>query len=301
MTERWARFLNEPLLHFAVLGAILFGAYALLREPVSTPVAAPAGADHRVVVTAERVRQLASGWQEMWGHPPSQSELDQLIEDEVRDEVLYREGMAQGMTENDDVIRQHLRDKMLAIAENGADLSEPSEADLRAFYDAHSEDYRVEPLMSFAQIYLDGGREPDVVQQEANELLGRLRAGEVERPWELGDRTELPHELGEYPESDVRLTFGPAFVDNLRSLPRGTWEGPVLSKLGLHLVRIDEWTDARTQPFDEVREDLKGRWIDERVADARERFYAPIRARYTVVVQRPGADVAKSEPTDHGS
>ena len=86
-------------------------------------------------MSAERVRVLAGGWEEMWGHAPSDAELDQLISDEVRDEVLYREGMAQGMTENDEVIRQHLRDKMLAIAENSADLSEPGEADLRTYYD----------------------------------------------------------------------------------------------------------------------------------------------------------------------
>ena len=141
--------------------------------------------------------------------------------------------------------------------------------------------------MSLAQIYLDAGKDPKAIQQQADELLGRLRTGDVERPWELGDRSELPHEMGEYPESDIRLTFGDEFVDALRGLERGAWAGPIRSKLGLHLVRINEWTEAWLQPFDDVREELKARWIDQRLAEARERFYAPIRGRYSIVVERP--------------
>jgi hypothetical protein len=208
--------------------------------------------------------------------------------------------MAQGLTQNDEIIRQHLRDKMLAIAENGAELSEPSEDDLRGFYQAHIADFRIEPLISLAQIYLDPQRDPGQTEQRARALLDRLNSGQVERPWELGDQTELPHEMAEYPESDVTLTFGPEFVTSLKGVTQGTWQGPLRSKLGLHLVRLEEWTEARTQPFDEVQEEVKGRWIDQRVADAREKFYAPLRSRYTVVVEQAPAGAATSEPAAVG-
>jgi hypothetical protein len=300
MKGRLNRILAEPLLHFTIIGAVLFGAYTLVREPAPGSTSSASAPDHRVLITAERIEQLANGWEEMWGRPPTDQELGQLVDDEVRDEILYREGMAQGLTQNDEVIRQHLRDKMLAIAEAGAELSEPTEGELQDFYNAHLDDFRIEPLLSFAQIFLESKGQPQQVEARAAELIQRLNSGEVQRPWELSDETELPHELGEYPESDIRLTFGPEFVQELRRLERGKWQGPVRSKLGLHLVRAEEWAPARVQSFDEVREEVKGRWIDQRIADARNNFYAPIRDRYTIVIDRPADNIARTEPTGAG-
>ena len=109
--------LREPLLHFLVIGAALFGLYGLVGKKEAEPA--------KIVVSAERVANLADRFARTWRRPPTQEELDGLVEDDIRDEVLYREGRAAGLDRDDAVIRRRVRQKMEFLAEDMA-ASAPS-------------------------------------------------------------------------------------------------------------------------------------------------------------------------------
>jgi hypothetical protein len=83
------RLLKEPLLHFLVLGALLFVAYGLLNRRDE----ARAG---QIVVTQGQLENLQISFSRVWQRPPTQQELQGLVEAWVREEVLYREGLAMG-------------------------------------------------------------------------------------------------------------------------------------------------------------------------------------------------------------
>ena len=104
--------LREPLLHFLVIGAALFGLYGLVGKKEAEPA--------KIVVSAERVANLADRFARTWRRPPTQEELDGLVEDDIRDEVFYREGRAAGLDRDDVVIRRRVRQKMEFLAEDMA-------------------------------------------------------------------------------------------------------------------------------------------------------------------------------------
>ena len=119
------RLLREPLLHFLVLGAILFTLYALVdKRGVEAP--------EKIVVSTSRIANLADGFSRTWRRPPSKEELQNLIENYIRDEVFYRAGRAAGLDRDDVVIRRRVRQKMEFLAEE-ISVPEPSESELGAF------------------------------------------------------------------------------------------------------------------------------------------------------------------------
>src|SRR3954467_12675298 len=116
--------LREPLLHFLVIGAALFGLYGLVGKKEAAPA--------KIVVSAEGVANLAARFARTWRRPPTQDELDGLVEDDIRDEVFYREGRAAGLDRDDVVIRRRVRQKMEFLTEDMA-ASAPSEEQLAAY------------------------------------------------------------------------------------------------------------------------------------------------------------------------
>ena len=137
--------LREPLLHFLVLGAALFGLFGLVGKK-------DAEAPTKVVISASRVATLADRFARTWRRPPSEEELQDLVEDYIRDEVFYREGRAAGLDRDDFVIRRRVRQKMEFLAEDMA-AAEPSDEQLAAYLAANPERFRTEDRLTFHQIF----------------------------------------------------------------------------------------------------------------------------------------------------
>ena len=102
--------LREPLLHFLVLGAALFGLFSMVEKK-------GAEAPTKIVISASHVANLADRFARTWRRPPTQQELQGLVEDYIRDEIFYREGRAAGLDRDDTVIRRRVRQKMELLAE----------------------------------------------------------------------------------------------------------------------------------------------------------------------------------------
>jgi hypothetical protein len=124
------RLLREPLLHFLLLGALLFAFDAALRE-------APPPVDVIRITNAE-IDRLRTQWTNQYRRPPAPAELHGLVHAGVREEVLYREALAMGLDEDDSVVRRRLAQKLEFLIEDLAAAREPSEAELSALRAAPS-------------------------------------------------------------------------------------------------------------------------------------------------------------------
>ena len=138
--------LREPLLHFLVLGAVLFGLFSVVDKK-------EANAPTKIVVSAARVANLADGFTRTWRRPPTERELQDLIENYIRDEVFYFEGKAAGLDNDDAVIRRRVRQKMEFIAEDMVG-AEPTEEQLAGYLASHPERFRVEDRLTFRHVFL---------------------------------------------------------------------------------------------------------------------------------------------------
>jgi hypothetical protein len=273
------------LLHFVLLGAALFWLADALGDPAG-------GRTSRIVLTAGDVEQLAAGFERTWQRPPSEEELAGLLEDRVREEVFYREALALGLDRDDTIVRRRMRQKMEFLSEDLAAL-EPGDAELQGWLDAHRDAFRLEPRVSFRQVYLSRDRRGDRLRADADRLLGELRAADG-RPdaADLGDPLPLPSDGHDLSASEVSRLFGNAFSERLLALAPGRWQGPVESAYGLHLVYVRERREGRDPSLAEVREAVAREWLADRRRQAREDFYRSLRGRYEVEVAMPGAVAA---------
>jgi len=118
--------LREPLVHFLVLGAGLFLVYSLLNRS--------GGDDSRtIVVTRQQVESLVAGFFQTFQRPPTEAERDALIQDQVREEVYFREGTALGLDRDDPVIRARLRQKMEFLTQDVAAPADPTDDELKTY------------------------------------------------------------------------------------------------------------------------------------------------------------------------
>ena len=107
---RLARVLREPILHFLLLGALLHLAGRWWFKPVVVR-------ETRIEVPAAEARRLREVWAVQWHRPPSPEELQSLVDDYVREEVLVREAIAMGLDRDDDIVRRRLVQKMEFLAQ----------------------------------------------------------------------------------------------------------------------------------------------------------------------------------------
>ncbi|MBT8076685.1 MAG: peptidyl-prolyl cis-trans isomerase, partial [Gammaproteobacteria bacterium] len=91
------RWLKEPLLHFLLIGAGLFMLYGWASDE-------DAGRPDQIIFAETEVDRLINLWERKWQRLPSQTELQGLIEQQIREEVFYREALAMGLDKNDTVV-----------------------------------------------------------------------------------------------------------------------------------------------------------------------------------------------------
>jgi hypothetical protein len=277
------RLLKEPILHFLLLGTALFGVFALLGDRGSERTG-------HIVVTPGHIEHLTVSFTRTWQRPPTAQELAGLIEDYIREEVLYREALAMGLDRDDTIVRRRLRQKLEFLTEETAETASPSDAEIQAFLQHHPDAFRVEPRLAFRHVYLSRSRRGNATDTEARQLLMQLTTGDAATDTAaLGDPFLLPPEFALSSRSEIARLFGDAFTQQLQHLEPGRWGGPIESGYGLHLVYVRERVDGRVPALAEVRQAVQREWFAARRKEVNEQFYQHLRARYTVVVEQPQA------------
>jgi len=277
------RILKEPLLHFLLLGAAIFLAYGVASKRTI-------GEPGKIVITQGQVASMVEGFTRTWQRPPTSEELQGLVRDRVRDEVYCREAMALGLDKDDTVIRRRLRQKMEFVSDDIAAQTEPTDADLTAYLQAHPDAFRVEPRFAFRQVYLNPEKHGENLARDAAHLLAQLnQAGGKADGSALGDSLLLDYTFAAVPGSEVAKQFGETFAAQLAELAPGRWQGPVESGYGVHLVFVSERTDGRLPALAEVCDAVRREWANARRLEANEKLYDAMLKRYEVTIERPQA------------
>ena len=277
----WRRLLREPLVHFLLAGAVLLGLSALFGQSFGV-----GGNSNRIEVTAERIQQLRETWTRQRGAPPTQRELDSLIEDFIREEVLYREAVASGLDQGDTIVRRRLAQKVEFLAQSVASTVEPSDAELQAFFEENRERYVIAEQVSFSHVYFSGSNRGAEAEDAARGALTRLTSSEspTAEAAQLGDRFMLQNEYPPQTRGQIRDLFGPRFASRLFELPVDEWTGPVPSSYGVHVVHVRQRVPSRLPELGEVRSQVARDLNEERLRSAADTYYEGLRRRFEIVV-----------------
>jgi hypothetical protein len=285
------RLLREPLLHFLLIGAVLFVLYGVLNRGRSD-------APRDIVISEARVEAIAESFATVWMRPPTAAELKGLIHDYVAEEVYYREAIAMGLDQDDTVIRRRLRQKMEFISDGIADLAEPTDAQLQAYLEQNPGKFAQPAELTFRQVYLSAERRGDRVRSDAEKLLAELQAGAD--PAEAGDPTLLPATMEAASPQSIANAFGQEFARQVDEAPVGQWAGPIESGFGLHLVRVDERVAGKAPTLAEIRRIVLREWQSQARREQGASFLATLRAKYDVRVEGPAAELFAS-PAEGGA
>jgi len=274
-------FLKAPLLHFLIIGALLF---VVLESCDDENVPPPAA----ITITADRINVLAENFRRAWKRSPTRTELDSLIEDRIREEMAVLEAEAMGFDQDDSYISSRLRMKLELLTGDLAAAAPPTDAVLQEYLSANREKYRVDAKISFKQVFLDADRDHDTLAGDAATLLEQLNAaGADASPGVYGDTTPLPPYYTLKPVSVIARDFGTGFAETIAELEPGTWQGPVESAYGMHLVMVDQIVAGYDPPLSGIRAAVEDGWREEHRREAIDDMYDRLKKKYTVIVEPP--------------
>ena len=290
------KLLREPLLHFLFIGAAIYLAFGLFAEPVTEET------DKTIVVSAGEIQWMQSSWQKRWNRPPTDKEMDGLVQQYIKETVQYREALTMGLNQHDQVIRRRLAQKLEFLAKDLVALTPPTEEELQAYFDEHQERYQQPVLYTFTQVFVDPDKRGDATLADAEKIKAKLIAqgDAIEDAVALGDDFMLQNYYPEKDSVEIQKNFGSGFTASLVDLSPGQWHGPVLSGYGTHLVYVSNVSEPPAPVFAELRERVTQEWKTERGEEINKKFYASLRDRYTIVIEAPEEDdkvAAMQEPT----
>ncbi|MBX7539688.1 peptidyl-prolyl cis-trans isomerase [Qipengyuania sphaerica] len=256
--------LRDPLAHFLIAGAAIWGVLALAGDPVD-----PAG--RSIELSREKQAGLALRFERMMGRAPTDAELDAQIANWVREEILYREALRLGLDDGDPLVRRRLAAKMDELAAAQAEMVRPDEETLRDWYRDNGGQFETGGVLNFEQAWYPS--------EEA-----ALAAKSEERP--RGEPISLPRTVVRNSPDEIAKLFGSDFAQEVTALRSGPgWQGPVRSGYGWHLVHLYQREEGRIPPFEEVREAVERDWRSRTIQARREKAYQLLRDAYEIDIE----------------
>lgn len=289
--------LHEPLLHFLLIGVVLFGAYTWRNHDALAPADS-----QRIVLTEDDIQQLLVSWRAQGRPEPSVAQLQSLIDVRVREEVLYREALAMGLDAGDTIVRRRMAQKMDFLAEDLSALREPSRDELHAWFMTNSQQFASSPRASFCHRYFSFDQHGDKTRAIAADALAKIvahpaDATEVEG---LGDPFMFQDTYTERTPDQVGNEFGGKFARSLFELRPNAWSGPIESGFGWHLVFVDALDPGRVPEFEEVEAQVKAAWLAQKRAEFKLQAYTAMRSKYQVVLPTTSTNTTDRFVTNQG-
>jgi hypothetical protein len=275
------RWLREPLLHFLLIGLLLFAAYACIKRG-RTAGESPT----QIVLSLDELATMETYFESQWHRRPTPQEFQAMVEDKIKEEVLYREGLVMGLDKGDTIVKRRMAQKVQFLAEDIATAHEPSTAELKAWFEKNADKFALPSRYSFRHIYFSPDKRGTNAHDDAAKTLARIAGQSEDSPQiaSVADRFMFQDYYGDRTPSAIAKEFGPQFAVALEKLNSGSWQGPIESGYGWHLVFVDTVIPSRIAAFEEIESEVKTAWLGEQKAQARERAYKSLRAKYTVLL-----------------
>ncbi len=267
---------KEPLLHFLIIGALIFVLFSVVNKEEAIV------SGNKIVVSAADIERLSDNWSKKWNRQPTETELKGLVNSYIKEEVYYREALALGLDQNDTILRRRLMQKMEFLSNDLAELNQPDETALNKYFRENQEKYKLPARVSFTHIYFSFDKRGAKVVEDAKSVLSGLSA--LRAP-ELGDSFMMQYDFVQETPFEVERLFGKVFANQLFTLETNTWQGPVESGYGIHLVRISEKIDARMPELASAIEKVRTDWMFERRQKMNKEIYEKFKERYEIVVE----------------
>jgi hypothetical protein len=262
-SARWPNWLREPLLHFVLLGALLFAVDHFIVGRSNDP---------RVIVVAADVDDQAKQlFKKSRGREPNNEELYALRRVWLDNEVLYREGLALQVDQGDPAIRERVIFKALSIVDANVKLPPYDDKLLRDWFEGNRARYDEPGRYDFQEAVLYG----DTSEAAVREFADALNKGTP------GDAKAGLRVFKGRPHANLVQSYGPEFAKGLEESPAGQWR---VHKTGdsWRVMRVDAIAAPRPAVYEALRGVVLQDWTDTTMAEQRTAAVRALAKKYTV-------------------
>jgi len=275
------KFFREPLVHFLIIGAALFVVYGLWGQQDAEDQG------RTIDISAGEINWLNDVWEKRWYRPPTEEERAGVINQYLREMVLYREALAMGLDKGDSVIRRMLGQKLEFLSQDLITPQPPTEDELKIYFKKHIDRYQKPDLVTMDQVFIDPDLRGDKTLADAEAIKKQLQAlKEFPRDTKsYGDSFMLQNYYPERTEAELSKLFGRGFARSVFELAPEQWQGPVLSGYGTHLVYVHDHQRADPPTFAEAEEQVRQEWEHDKRKELNEQFVASVIARYDIKIE----------------
>lgn len=272
------KYLHEPLVHFLVLGGLIFLIYAYINDGFANP-------DATIFISQAEINQLHYRWQKKYFREPSKEEKQKMIDKAVYDEVIYKEALKMGLDKNDLIIQRRLVQKLEFLSSDLSTFVKPSDTELQEYLDAHSQDFMLPEKIEFLQVFVD----PRKYEGQLDNYFTRLKKKLINTPLAsleiLSDNKMLPVHNPAQTQKETARQFGRVFAEKLHTLALNSWQGPVKSAYGFHFVYIQSKQESKISTLQSIKALVRSQWMAEEQTKNNQKFYDNIKASYTIKIQ----------------
>jgi len=235
--------LSQPILHFLILGGLLFVLYGWVTQDSVENDSKRIVIDKNAILEFVQYRNRAfnSEAAEAYLAQLGDEKYDRLVKQLIRDQVLFLEAKKMGLDNDDYVIKRRLIQKMEYLARGfGLAKGKLGEDELANYFESQKMRYFKPSSITFTHVFIDKSK-PSLVER-ATKLLEKLNRENISFSDALGFGDRFLYHSN-YVERDLEYVashFGDDFAQKLSDIApdSGLWTGPVSSKYGLHLVMV---------------------------------------------------------------
>jgi hypothetical protein len=266
-THKWLR---EPLLHFVLIGAVLFGLDYFIAGRADDP--------HTIVVDAAVDAEAKQTFQTSRGREPNAEELRALRQVWLDNEVLYREGLALGLDKGDIAIRERVIFKALSMVDANTKRPDVDEPTVREWFEKNRARYDQPARYDFQEAVLAGESSEAAVRS----FVSALNSGTAPDA-EAGLRvfTARPH-------GNVVQSYGEDFAAALVASPPGEWRA-IQSKEGWRAMRLESIAPAQPAKFEQLQGVVLQDWTDAVMSEQRSAAVQALAKKYTIKIETEAA------------
>lgn len=259
------KILKEPLIHFLFAGFLLFCYFRFYMPNYGT--------ENTILVHKESLLNFMQFQSKAFNKAAFSDKLDQfsekekqqLIQNYVQDEALYREAVKLGLDQNDFVIKRRIIQKMEFILDDFDDSTISIQEDsLQAYYTKNQHRYFRAAQFTFTHIFFKNGSKPSAIEQ-ASSFMDKAQHQKIAASESLqyGDRFLYHRNYSEKSIHFLENQFGKNFGTTLSTLsPNKTvWQGPIASEHGQHWVLLTDKSEAQVADLESIYSTVKSDYI----------------------------------------
>lgn len=265
---RLSSWLREPLLHFLLLGGLLFVVDHFLVEKADDP--------RSIVVGADVVEEAVSTFQAARGHAPTAEELAALQQVWLDNEVLYREGLALQVDKGDPAIRERVIFKALSVIDSNVKLPPMDDQQLRSWFEAHRHKYDEPARYDFEEAALSG----DTSERAVRDFVLMLNAGTP------GDAKAGLRVFKGRPHQNLVDSYGAEFARSLAQATPEQWQA-LPTREGWRAVRLLRITPPQPALYEPLRGVVLQDWKDAEASQQRSAAVKALAKKYSIQHEVP--------------